>query len=542
MDIQNSRILVLGGAGLVGAAVCRELLVKRPAEIRIHSRRKETAEAARVALSNDSRETLISTSSGDMFALADSATRLESLTADLMPLQDQDLNQFLLFRVLTEFRPDIVIDCVNTATGIAYRNLFRAAQVTIGQLQDASLEPEQVEELLQALYIPRLVRHMQVLYQAMRQAHTREYIKVGTTGTGGMGLNIPYTHSEERPSRMLLAKSAVAGAQSMLLFLMARTPDAPITREIKPAAAIGWKRIAHGPIYRRGEPIRRVQARPAAVGKTLSTVDHSAAREEDRLLESVYIDTGENGVFSLEEFAALTTARQMEFVTPEEIAKYLVLEIEGNSTGRDVLNALENSVMGPSYRAGVMRHWALEHMRELERQHNVHSVAFEMLGPPRISKLLFEAHLLRLACGTMAVVRDLAPHDLAQRLDDLARTQADAINDVVAIGIPVLLASGELIRGTQVLVPADADHEEVTPQRLEYWTETGWVDLREANCAKWIQRFARIHQETEQIPSDESSSRYLRNRRFWDDREEIQPGKVVGWILTEEEHGDRIKE
>ena len=43
---------------------------------------------------------------------------------------------------------------------------------------------------------------------------------MGTTGTGGMGLNIPYTHSEERPSRVLLSKSAMAGAQSMLLFLM----------------------------------------------------------------------------------------------------------------------------------------------------------------------------------------------------------------------------------------------------------------------------------------------------------------------------------
>ena len=53
-----------------------------------------------------------------------------------------------------------------------------------------------------------------------------------------MGLNIPYTHSEEKPSRVLLSKSAVAGAHSMLLFLMARTPGAQLTKEIKPAAKI----------------------------------------------------------------------------------------------------------------------------------------------------------------------------------------------------------------------------------------------------------------------------------------------------------------
>ena len=67
-----------------------------------------------------------------------------------------------------------------------------------------------------------------------------------------MGLNIPYTHSEERPSSVLLSKSAVAGAHTLLLFLMGRTPDAPITKEIKPTAAIAWKRIGYGEV-RSGE-------------------------------------------------------------------------------------------------------------------------------------------------------------------------------------------------------------------------------------------------------------------------------------------------
>ena len=115
--------------------------------------------------------------------------------------------------------------------------------------------PQAVEDLLEALYMPRLIRHIQVLYRGMIDAGTRIYFKVGTSGTGGMGLNVPYTHSEEKPSRVLLSKSAVAGAHSMLLFLMARTPGAPITKEIKPAAAIAWKQIGHGPIQRGGEPI-----------------------------------------------------------------------------------------------------------------------------------------------------------------------------------------------------------------------------------------------------------------------------------------------
>ncbi len=43
------------------------------------------------------------------------------------------------------------------------------------------------------------------------------------------------------------------------------------------------------------------------------------------------------------------------------------------------------------------------------------------------------------------------------------------------------------------------------------------------------------------LPQDDSSSRFLRNRRFWHKVDVIQPGKVVGWILETEEGSSRIK-
>ncbi len=109
--------------------------------------------------------------------------------------------------------------------------------------------------LLVTDYVPQLIRHVQVLYQSMVKAGMGVYVKIGTSGTGGMGLNIPYTHSEEKPSRVLLSKTALAGAHTLLLFLMARTPGGPITKEIKPAAAIAWKRIGYGPVLRGGRPV-----------------------------------------------------------------------------------------------------------------------------------------------------------------------------------------------------------------------------------------------------------------------------------------------
>ena len=68
-----------------------------------------------------------------------------------------------------------------------------------------------------------------------------------------------------------------------------------------------------------------------------------------------------------------------------------------------------------------------------------------------------------------------------------------------------------------------------------------WVDLREANMARWKDRFDRIRAETDGIPAADSSSRYLRDRQFWGEEGRIQPGKVVGWVFATEEKGARMK-
>ncbi|MFI5184854.1 MAG: short-chain dehydrogenase, partial [Vicinamibacteria bacterium] len=383
---------------------------------------------------------------------------------------------------------------------------------------------------------------------AMVKAGTGVYLKIGTSGTGGMGLNIPYTHSEEKPSRVLLSKSALAGAHTQLLFLMARTPDGPITKEIKPAAAIAWKRIGFGQILRGGRPVALYdvpldEAESLVPGQRFHPVDPSRGHATGETLQNVFIDTGENGIFSLEEFSAITTSEQMEFVTPEEIADVVVRELVGGNTGHDVINALDNAVMGPTYRAGLMRHWALEKLRDLEKQNDVRSVAFENLGPPRLSKLLHEADLLRRAYGTMGRVREATAADMCARLAAEVN-RPDVRRPIVSIGIPVLLPDGRLLRGPECKIPpvtAAGDSVGITLDGVESWAKAGWVDLRAVNMALWKERFETIAREIEAIPSEETSSRYLRDRQFWSAEGLIQPGKVVGWVFATEDKGARMK-
>jgi hypothetical protein len=284
-----------------------------------------------------------------------------------------------------------------------------------------------------------------------------------------------------------------------------------------------------------------MDARPMALGETFSTSDDGAARVRDEVYQNVYIDTGENGVFSLEEYVTISSGEQMEFVTPEEIAKYAVFEILGGNTGYDIVSALDSAVLGPTHRAGLLRHWAIEKMMALEKEHGVRSVAFELLGPPKNSKLLFEAHLLRAAYRTPGAVRESTPEEVCARLNRLVREEPEEANRIVSVGMPILLESGELLRGPRVIVPPDARDEQVTPEKLEHWVRDGWVDLRLANCARWVERFRRIHAEVHALPERDTSSRYLRDRFFWNEAQGIQPGKTVAWILSTEEGGWRWK-
>src|SRR5512143_3052272 len=267
MDIRHKSVLILGGYGLVGQAVARRLLRESPRRMVLLSLKREEAEEAVATVGREAGGVELAAEWGDVFAFADLKDRprrevfsdpalrgrvIESLVD---PLSEAAAAQYFLYQLVTHERPDVIVDAVNTATGIAYQDVYKTSRLAYQALQARTDLRESMEMLLVTDYVPQLIRHVQVLYLAMVKARTRTYVKIGTSGTGGMGLNIPYTHSEEKPSRVLLSKSALAGAHTLLLFLMARTPDGPITKEIKPAAAIAWKRIGFGPVLRRGRPV-----------------------------------------------------------------------------------------------------------------------------------------------------------------------------------------------------------------------------------------------------------------------------------------------
>ena len=566
MNIQNKTVLVLGGWGLVGSALSRKLVAEHPKHIIITSLKLSEAEEAVTKLEKEFPEkgkNYFIPWGGDIFVrnefkemnrfdIISDPVKRRTLMQDIMEeLSEEILKSSSVYNLLTLYRPEIIIDCINSATAIAYQDIYttyRSVTKAIRNKSDYNSIVEETEKMLCTLYIPQLIRHIQLLYSTMSFIGTELYLKICTSGTGGMGLNIPYTHSEEKPSRVLLSKSSIAGAHTLLLFLMGRTPDGPITKEIKPTAAIAWKKIEYGEIKKRGVPIELMdipvtEAIPLK-GKFVICSDKTY-KTTGKKLKSVFIDTGENGIFSKGEFETITAQKQMEFVTPEEISNVAIYEIKGGNTGHDIINSLDHATLEPTYRAGYMQHMAVQKLAQLEKKHNIRSVAFELLGPPRLSKLLFEINIIGLFCNNMRDILKLSPEQLSEKAFETISTDDDLRSEVLSIGIPILLPDGKsLLRSQNMKIPPYRGENEldINKENIEKWSGEGWVDLRPENMKRWKTRINELIKEVEAIPEDDTSSLHVRTKDYWNNFENINIGKICSWLFIHEEKGTRMKD
>jgi hypothetical protein len=531
-------------------AVARQLAPHSPRAVVVTGLTRAEAEKAVQELRADDvfgENTKLSAEWGDIFLpekhkdktrrelLEDPGARGDLIDDLYGELNENVVNRSTLGALLLRHKPNIVIDTVNTATAFAYQNIFDLATSIRAMSAAGPVPAADVERVLSTLYLPQLIRHVQIALEGMRRVGTLFYIKIGTSGTGGMGLNIPFTHSEERPSRMLLAKSGVAGAHTLLLYLMARTPGAPAVKEIKPTAAISWKRIVHGTIHRRGQPIQLVDATEPLALDAAFEPGANGYRAVGKALSGVFLDAGENGFFSLGEFEALTALGLMEYVTPEEIADDVIREISGHPSGHDVIAALDSTTMGPTYRAGVLREVALERMSDLEREHRVESVAYEMLGPPRLSKLLFEGSILGRLYSDLSALASSDPEETARKAASLVETDGDLRSRILSIGLPILRPDGKLLRGAEVKVAPLPGQSPNDPKLVD----NGWVDLRVQNWRKWRERAAAMLQEIEGRPGPDQGSRF--DAEPGSRRRQLRPGRMAAWIFRKEDRGERVK-
>ena len=573
---QKECFLILGGAGLVGKQIAHRIATDAnlsPRKIVIAALFREQVEKALTELRKAIGDKPIEWVGeyGNIFVrneyadsnpkeLLEDSRRREVLFADLFGKVEDAYEDSRLVTIIRRHQPEVIIDSINTATAISYQNVYTASNqarkhvqdlletVRMGDIQYARNKTEETSlalyELLLSQSMPELIRHIFLLNKAMVEVGTRLYLKIGTTGTGGMGLNIPYTHSEDKPSAQLITKTAVAFAHTGLLFLMARTAGGPIVKEIKPGGMIGYADINYRPIPirgKRGKILRRYSGQVEILDEHLVLHQPESKFRDLADLELPIIDTGENGLFTKGEFETITAMGQMEFITPEEIAHEVAMEIQGSTTGRDVIAAIDSAVMNPTYRAGYLRHRAMSELERLELETGTHSVALGHLGPPELSKLLWEAELLKLRYETLRAVLKYTPEELSEELSTLVQSgKFDSMcQTIISLGLPVLLPDGRhIIRGPHISIPERIEPDvRITEEDVDAWAQKGWVDLRPRNMALWLERFEKMEKSRLQIRGRGSASVTLEGYLY----EDMRIGEVVGWIFNNEHEGYRIK-
>jgi hypothetical protein len=564
-------VVIFGGAGLVGYQIARRSAVEfKPKRIVLCSLFEDDAKQAAQDLKKEFPEIeSVDYEFGNIFVRDEYATKnrneilnnpqcLKQIHEDVFGDLNDDPNNInqknLMGQVIRKYEADVVVDCVNTATAISYQDVKSSAQVvrrfsdqlasaknseTINKAIDQSLGT--VDTLLISQAVPQLVRHVVLLQNALLEVGARAYIKVGTTGTGGMGLNIPYTHGEDKPSFTLMAKSSVGFAHTGLLFLLARTPG-PIIKEVKPGAMIGYKKVWNKPITKYGSAVELRQSKKCTLEKELNLREAEDEYQAKGRLSMAGIDTGENGFFSRGEFEAITYLNQMEFVTPEEIARIVCAEMEGYNTGKDVIAAIDGAVMDPSYRAGFLRHNTLTKIKELEKETGAPSVAIGELGPPQLSKLLYESHILE---NIVDSLEDLAgtkwPADkLAEAMEKYVSENSIG-ETITSLGTPILLKDGRtILRGPTINIPeskVDSIKAINSEEEIDQWAQKGWIDLRVSNMQKWKKRAETMLASQQLFQSGGSADMDLTTYMHKD----IQIGAMVGWIFINEFEGARIK-
>lgn len=608
--MSDKTILLLGGAGLVGAQIARHVAREiHPQKIIIASLYQREVRETIAPLKKEFPNVEFLGAWGDMFVRADftskkraellsSAPRRDDLYDDLFGNLDTTYQRSRLVQLIREQKPDVIVDSINTATAISYQDTYSVTiiakqrlealfarieslnaqmhaltpsptiptakgngeratteAVTLERTEHLAAELQKgvselshlrknaqraFDALVLAQSVPQLIRHVILILRAMEETGTRLYVKIGTTGTGGMGLNIPYTHGEDKPSAKLMSKTAVAFAHTGLMFLMARTPGAPIVKEIKPAAMIGYAEISMRSIRERGEQVYLYKNKSEPLGDSL--VLHTEPTEYEKLgnLEMVIVDTGENGEFTKGEFEAITALRQMEFITPEEIASKVVLEIKGANTGTDVIAAIDGAVLDPSYRAGYLRRSALEEVERLEQETGVPSIALGQLGPPELSKLLYEAYLLKARYRKLDIVLKQRPKKIADALYRYLLRHDDLRNTITSVGLPILAPDASyILRGPFIRIPERADTNRVllTLDDLDRFARKGWVDLRPENFARWRDRIEKMRRAQKQLRGRGSAAVTTESYLV----EDIHIGDVVAWVMNNEAGGYRIK-
>ncbi|MCX7857335.1 MAG: hypothetical protein N2513_05065 [Deltaproteobacteria bacterium] len=129
----------------------------------------------------------------------------------------------------------------------------------------------------------------------------------------------------------------------------------------------------------------------------------------------------------------------MGFTTPEDVGREVLHCIKDISDSKDIITAIDSSVVKPTYITGLPREITLEKSRELGKK----GLSYGLLGA-KVSKLISEAGLLK-ACFIWAEdAIKVTPLQMSKGTERFILRKGNFLRkEALSIGIPILLPDGK---------------------------------------------------------------------------------------------------
>jgi len=539
--MKNKTLLVLG-SGQIGEACAIRALKEKPKRIILHTLTESEAKETwtKVRRNNTDPKIKIVPSWGNalvteelMFTSIDKLHSDQSNKNKLINyyysyLSAELITKSSLYFLIKKWKPDIIIDGINTATVVGYEeDPYSLPRKIINN--DNHKQINATDDLLVSNIIPILIRFVQALRQAMSDFHIDSYIKISTTGLGGMGDNLFYTHgdiNEPGMSSGILGKVSASGVIYQLLLSLSHTPGFDI-KVIVPAALVGWQGVKFGKFRSHGKNIPLVDSENRIKIPYGQPVHPQKCTKIKKYMEMPYVDSGENCAYSLGEMSAITSIGQMECVTREEVAQAAVESVYG-STRHDLLAVTDQIALGPSHIAAVHRAIILNKLREIEINTKTNSIATNNLGPT-VSKHLFELYLIMSNCDySIEKSIKISANKLTKIIDRYIMKKRNIRSQILSLGLPIIFNSNQVIMSEYYFVPSPTDTNIASEKKINAWASAGWVDLRSDNIRSWQSILKKVNKEITSL----GKSNVVSLDRSWDKENENNIGELLGFAYS----------
>ena len=433
--IKNDVVLFIG-TGQIGKAILNKILGYSPKKVIVHNLTKNESELVCKKYKKMFPNIEFISSYGNIFMpyyLKDlTNNNLYTSSKDIIDYFYTEINQEILEKssivtLISKYKPSLIIDAINTATvlGNAYNPEYNL-KCYLENPADCS------KKLMVDDYTTKLVNFVYSLKYGIETYNIKKYIKVSTTGLGGMGINMPYTHGDNPKinlSSALMGKISASGVLHQLLWNLEHTMGDNISLII-PGTFVGYDSVKSEPIETdKGLLLRRKYSKPYDLFQKKEIEYNSKISKE--YLEFPVVRAGENHVYSQLELNTLTAIGQMEGITKEEVANKVIDCINGKSAN-EIFSNLNKAMLQPTYLGREMIYDINEKFNS-----NVfeYGIATGNLGV-NLSKKLYELYLIKQAVPSISLLKKTKIDDLVLKVN--SKLSKSIIEEIITIGIPII--------------------------------------------------------------------------------------------------------